>query len=124
MALGQRKQSCVLADMEAETALSAGYAVGFGTTADQADAITALDTDVLGVNRYARAIGERAEVVIWGPTSAVAGAAIAFGDLVEADATGKMIPIAAPSVGHCVGQAFGIAAASGDLVTVFVGMGR
>jgi hypothetical protein len=76
------------------------------------------------VNRYARAEGERAEIVVFGPTDAVAGAAIAFGDFLEADATGKLIPIATPSVGHCVGQAFSAAAADGDLVVVFVGMGR
>lgn len=124
MALGNRKQECILADYEAESAVSEGYAVTFGTSDDQCDAITALDTVVMGINRYGCAIGERAEVVVFGPCTAVAGAAIAPGDLLEADAAGRLIPIAAPSDGHYVGKAFGTAAALGDLFTVLVGVGK
>lgn len=124
MALGNRKQECILADCEAETAVSEGFAVGFGTSEDQCAAITATDTVFMGINRYPRDAGQRAELVVFGPTTAVAGAAIAHGDLLEADAAGRLIPIAAPSDGHYVGKAFGTAAASGDLFTVLVGVGK
>lgn len=124
MGLGNRKQECVLADYEAESAVLEGYAVSFGTSDDQCTAVASTDTAVVGINRYARAIGERAEVVTFGPCTAVAGAAIAPGDLLEADATGRLIPIAAPSDGHYVATSFGTAAAAGDLFTAFVKLGR
>jgi len=81
-----------------------------------------LNERVLGVlTNKPNAAGKSAEVQVAGVAKAMAGAAIARGDFVKVDATGRLIPQTAEAAGvqvYVVGQALEAAAAAGDLVAV------
>ena len=73
--------------------------------------------NALGVARYDAAAGEDVAVDALGTTEVEAGAAVAAGALVQADADGRAITRAA---GVAVGRAMGAAAGAGSVVQVFL----
>jgi hypothetical protein len=81
-----------------------------------------LNERVLGVlTNKPNAAGKSAEVQVAGIAKAMAGAAIARGDFVKVDATGRLIAQTAEAAGvqvYVVGQALEAAAAAGDLIAV------
>ena len=116
---------CITETYEAESALTAGYAVIFGTSEDQCDVPASANDQCLGINRWDRTSGQKAEIVLWGPTEAVAGTGgVTKGDLVSMDANGKLVTITPGTTTsdlRVVGKAFTTAAADAKF-TCFVGL--
>lgn len=89
--------------------------------------LAAASTDALiGVtNEVAAASGERQDVVLEGIAFVEAGAAVALGALVTADASGRGIT-AAPAAGsnaRLIGTALDAASAAGDVIRVLLSPG-
>lgn len=76
----------------------------------------------IGVLQNKPAAGQTAEVLLLGITKAVAGAAIAAGDLLMSDSTGRVITATAagafPATHFIIGRALNAAAAAGVIVSV------
>lgn len=72
----------------------------------------------LGVAQHAAAVGESAAVQVLGIGQVEAGAAVAVGDAVESDASGKAIT---NTTGVILGRALEAAAADGDFITIVIG---
>lgn len=90
---------------------------GTATTVIEGAAATDL---LLGVstNLVDAVSGEEVDVVMAGETQVVAGAAVAIGVFLTADADGRAVTAAATN--RAVGYALTSAAAAGDVITVFV----
>ena len=120
-----KPSQCITESYEAESALTAGYAVIFGTDEDQCDVPASANDQALGINLYDRASGQVAEVVLWGPTEAVAGSGgVTKGNLVAMDGNGKLVAITPGTTTadlRVVGKAFTTAAADAKF-TCFVGL--
>ena len=115
---------CITESYDAESALTAGRAVIFGTSEDQVDVPGGANAACVGISLYDRTAGQKAEIVLWGPTKAIAGAAVTKGNLCATDANGKLVPI---TVGQTtgdqrvVGMAMTSADTDGDGFTLWVG---
>jgi hypothetical protein len=81
-----------------------------------------LNERVLGVlTNKPNAAGKSAQIQVAGVAKLMAGAAVARGDFVKVDATGRAIPQTAEAAGvqvYVIGQALEAAAAAGDLIAV------
>jgi hypothetical protein len=100
-------------------ALTRGLGVQQGTADDQAQ-LSGAATRVLGVvDETNSAAGDPVSVVLFGECIAIAGAAIAAGDIVKTDAAGKFIPGNAADV-ETGGKAMTAAAALNDEFILFV----
>jgi Uncharacterized conserved protein (DUF2190) len=103
---------CILAlSVKATAALSANRFV------TDAGVIPAAAARALGVTVAPAVIGERTRVEVLGTTTVEAGAAVAVGAQVEADALGRGITKAA---GVVLGRALTPAAIAGDLIEVLL----
>ena len=103
----------------ADSALTLGYVVTSGAADAHATAITALGQVPLGiVSQGVVNVGDPAPVVRLGDARAIAGAAVANGVLVKADASGRLIPAVAGDL--TIGRAESTASGFGDEFLVFV----
>lgn len=116
---------CIVESYEAESDLTAGYAVIFGTAEDQVDVPGSANDACIGISLYDRSEGQKAEIVLWGPTKAIAGSGgVTKGDLCATDGNGKLVAI---TVGETtgdqrvVGTAMTSADTDGDGFTLWVG---
>ena len=95
--------------------------VKYGTAPAVIEGAAATDL-LLGVstNTADAVSGESIDVVMFGETTVIAGAAVAVGALLTSDADGKAVTAAATN--RSVGVALTAAAADGDAITVFVSL--
>lgn len=109
-------------DFEAGATINAQRIVKYGTAPAVIEGAAATDL-LLGVstNTADAVAGDFVDVVMVGETSVVAGAAVAVGALLTADADGRAVTAAATN--RSVGIALTAAAAADDVITVFVSLG-
>lgn len=111
----------------AKTAVGKYLAVMGNGTDGQVVLANSSTGNLIGVTTDASAnTDERLDVVLEGPTLAIAGAAFAVGDLLTCDANGKLVK-AIPAVGgsvSVVAWAIQGASALNDVVEVYVSLSR
>lgn len=109
-------------DFEAGATINPQRIVKFGTAPAVIEGAAATDL-LLGVstNTEDALAGDFVDVVMMGETQVVAGAAVAVGALLTADADGKAVTAAATN--RIAGVALSAAAADGDVITIFVSLG-
>ncbi|VVD68434.1 capsid cement protein [Pandoraea commovens] len=110
----------LVANYVAATAIASHQLVAYGDADDQIKTGTGTAGEkLLGASTDATAaIGERADVVLLGPTPVMYGGVVTRGDRIKADAQGRAVAAAEGDVS--VGEAL-ISGAVGDIGSVFIG---
>ena len=107
----------------AEAAISPYRLVKLGSADGKVTLATGATDMTIGVcNEVGPAIGERADIIVVGVAFVEAGAAIARGNFVTSDATGRGV-VPAPAAGtnnRCIGVAIDSASAAGDVIPVLL----
>jgi hypothetical protein len=115
----------LLKNMIAGAAINAFTLVKFSAADTVVTAAAATDSIIGVTNEVAPASGERCDIIVEGIAFITAGAAIALGALLTADASGRVVTVA-PAAGtnnRIIGIAFEAAAAAGDVIRVLLTAG-